>query len=85
MSKYRITGMLAGDKIDIRCTKNQAVVIRNRLADWLDEYPNRDKIKKDKIKSDKERIEEIHDKRFLTGIDFHRGGYDGPNMRRGGR
>lgn len=35
-------------------------------------------------KTDKDRIEEIHNKRFLTGIDYHRGGYNGPDMIRGG-
>lgn len=38
MNKMRIKGMLAGNEINIRCTKNQAIVIRERLADWLDEY-----------------------------------------------
>lgn len=35
-------------------------------------------------KTDKDRTEEIHNKRFLTGIDYHRGGYNGPDMIRGG-
>lgn len=35
-------------------------------------------------KTDKDRTEEIHNKRFLTGIDYHRGGYSGPDMIRGG-
>jgi hypothetical protein len=73
--------MLAGDKIDIRCTKNQAAVIRNRLADWLDEYPDKTK----KKQNDKDRIEEINDRRFLTGIDRHRGMCKEPgDMIRGG-
>ena len=76
--------MLAGDKIDIRCTKNQAVIIRNRLGTMFVEYINRDKKKRDKKKNDKDRIEEIHDRRFLTGIDYHRGMYKGPDMIRGG-
>ncbi len=35
-------------------------------------------------KTDKDRIKEINNKRFLTGIDYHRGGYSGPDMIRGG-
>jgi len=37
-----------------------------------------------KKKTDKNRTEEIHDKRFLTGLDYHRGMYGGPDMIRGG-
>ncbi len=75
MRKYRIKGMLAGDKIDIRCTKNQAAVIRNRLADWLDEDIYRDKTKSDRHSKD----------RYLTGIDRHRGMCKEPgDMIRGG-
>jgi len=81
MNKYRIRGMLAGDKIDIRCTKNQAVVIRNRLADWLDEYPDKTK----KKQREKDRGEAIYNKRLLTGIDRHRGMCKEPgDMIRGG-
>lgn len=35
-------------------------------------------------KTDKDKTEEIHNKRFLTGIDYHCGMYGGPDMIRGG-
>ena len=82
MKKYRIKGMLAGDKIDIRCTKNQALVLRARLVDYLDEHVIS---KRSKTKSYEDKIEEINDKRFLTGIDRHRGMVKDPDdMIRGG-
>ena len=74
MKKYHIKGMLAGDKIDIRCTKKQATVIRNRLADWFDESTKVEDNKDINIKD-----------RFLTGIDRHRGMCKEPgDMIRGG-
>ena len=81
MRKYRIKGMLAGDKIDIRCTKNQAVVIRNRLADLLDEST---KVEDNRYMIPKPRDIDSKD-RFLTGIDRHRGMCKEPgDMIRGG-
>lgn len=37
MSKECVKGMLAGDYIEIHCTRMQALVLRGRLGEYFDE------------------------------------------------
>lgn len=37
MSKECVRGMLAGDYIEIHCTRMQALVLRGRLGEYFDE------------------------------------------------
>lgn len=37
-SKTRIKGMLAGEEIEIYCTRTQALVLRGRLGEYFEEY-----------------------------------------------
>ena len=46
MSKDYIKGFLAGDPIEIICTKRQGELLRARLSDWLDESVIKSKIEK---------------------------------------